>query len=689
MGTGGISLASARFSVTSALTVVGALLLLIPASASGATIPVAAGALNSSADGQCSLVEAIDNANADAATSADCAAGLGPDTIVLAERSTYTITQANNTFYGANGLPAIAGVILIDGNGSTITRDAAAPALRIFAVEPAGDLSIAETVLSNGLASGGNGGLAAIDDGGGGGGGAGLGGAILNRGRVTVTTSTLTGNVARGGNGGAAGPDQGLDEGGGGGGGGLGGNGGNGAQGGNDGDGGGGGGGFGGNGGNSTTAIGTGGGGGGGGTLNNGNDSAGGTGGTGGTQNGGKGGNANIDGDSGGVGGGGGGAGDEADGGDGGPGGGGGGSGEDDTAANINVGGRGGFGGGGGGGGEDSSGGDGGFGGGGGGSAPQGTAAAVTGIGGFGAGNGGTTIQSNGGGGGAGLGGAIFNDGAVLTVLNSTLSGNTAAGGAGGAPRPGVAGSEGQPGRGLGGAIFSRNGEVSVTEATIADNTGEVGGVYVRQDSSGSLTFSLQNSIVALSSPAPTIDCSVDAPASTASGITNLIQLSNGCAGVISNADPQLGALADNGGFTPTRLPAIGSPVVNAASAQACTSSDQRGDPRPAGPACDIGAVELAPDISRKLGLSYSTKKKAFKGKLKASVSECLSGKVKVFRKVKGKDPKVASGSVKATGKYKAKEKSPDPGKYYGQVKEKQVEEFTCLAAKSKSKKVG
>ncbi len=51
--------------------------------ATAATITVTTNNPNIVADGQCSLVEAIVNANNDAATHPDCAAGIGADTIVL------------------------------------------------------------------------------------------------------------------------------------------------------------------------------------------------------------------------------------------------------------------------------------------------------------------------------------------------------------------------------------------------------------------------------------------------------------------------------------------------------------------------------------------------------------------------------------------------------------------------------
>jgi hypothetical protein len=58
---------------------------------------------------------------------------------------------------------------------------------------------------------------------------------------------------------------------------------------------------------------------------------------------------------------------------------------------------------------------------------------------------------------------------------------------------------------------------------------------------------------------------------------------------------PMLGPLANNGGPTPTMLPQFGSPAIDAAdpSTAAGLTTDQRGYPRVAGPAPDIGAVEF------------------------------------------------------------------------------------------------
>ena len=66
----------------------------------------------------------------------------------------------------------------------------------------------------------------------------------------------------------------------------------------------------------------------------------------------------------------------------------------------------------------------------------------------------------------------------------------------------------------------------------------------------------------------------------------------------MTNTDPKLGWLGNNGGFTPTRGLLPGSPALDAGNAAGCAGPlvngvDQRGIPRPIGGGCDIGAFEF------------------------------------------------------------------------------------------------
>ncbi len=129
----------------------------------------------------------------------------GADTIVFAagvRGGTISLTSFSNLPASTAVVPQPAGpsaflvtsTILIEGTGETLTRSNAF-VFRLFQVTAAGDLTLQNLTLSNGLAQGGNGGII----GGGGGGAAGLGGAVYNQGALDISGSTMTGNRALGG----------------------------------------------------------------------------------------------------------------------------------------------------------------------------------------------------------------------------------------------------------------------------------------------------------------------------------------------------------------------------------------------------------------------------------------------------------------------------------------------------------
>ncbi|MEY2476241.1 MAG: hypothetical protein QOG87_1556, partial [Actinomycetota bacterium] len=543
-----------------------------------------------------SLIAAIDTANASP----------GPDTISLAAGCTYTFTSPSSRWYGPNALPAISSEITIEGNGATIERSTAVgtPPFRLFfvgadLVDPdtlgytspgAGDLTLKNLTLRQGLTQGGVGGP-------GGGGGAGLGGAVFSQGALTLDGVTMSANSAKGGPGsvGSAGGGGGINTDGGS------------SPGGNTGGTGGGfgAGTFGGAAGGTPSQTGAGGGGGlgtadvgdnGNGTTNAGSGGGpatgtGGAGGGGGAPAAGPGGNGSGGGGSGsasagaggafalgGIGGTQGGSGSGAGGG-GGVGGGGGGA---ALGLSNAGGGGGGFGAGGGFGRGSGGGGVGGFGGGGG-RSETGTA----GGGGFGGGAGSTA----GGGGGAGLGGAVFNPPGELTIANSTLAGNTTVGGTGA-----------NAGSALGGALFNFNGVVTVTNSTLAANTADGGGAYYGFARDLALartaTATFVNSILADTANAATDLVSAGAGSTATISGPNIVESQTDLAGgAITGApitdDPALGPLLNNGGLgMHTMLPSAYA-AVDTGQAAGCPTTDQRGITRPQGPACDLGAVEL------------------------------------------------------------------------------------------------
>lgn len=121
------------------------------------------------------------------ATSVGCNAGdliaaittaTSGDTLDLTEGCTYSLTMAHNTNNGDNGLPVIDKTLTINGNNAIIERSAnsGTPQFRIFKVLSAGNLTLNSITVRNGY-------------------GYGQGGGIDNAGTLTINNSTITGNL--------------------------------------------------------------------------------------------------------------------------------------------------------------------------------------------------------------------------------------------------------------------------------------------------------------------------------------------------------------------------------------------------------------------------------------------------------------------------------------------------------------
>lgn len=169
----------------------------------------------------------------------------------------------------------------------------------------------------------------------------------------------------------------------------------------------------------------------------------------------------------------------------------------------------------------------------------------------------------------AGSGGGIVHNvtaGANSFMLtNSTLSGNSASGTGGGLRNAGVAGT-------------------SLNNVTVRNNSAIVAAGQAVSIQAG--TVSAQNSIISSQGT----DCS---GAISSNGYNIASDNSCGLSGTddLTNADPQLGPLQDNGGNTFTHALLPGSPAIDSGSG--CPTVDQRGVARPFGPACDRGAYEF------------------------------------------------------------------------------------------------
>jgi hypothetical protein len=184
-----------------------------------------------------------------------------------------------------------------------------------------------------------------------------------------------------------------------------------------------------------------------------------------------------------------------------------------------------------------------------------------------------------------------------VAITNSTLSGNVAQGGLAGAPR-GVAASNGQ---GLGGAVFNHNGTLTLLDSTISGNTAAQGGrgVYSLGDGSGqTATAVITNTIIGQADTSVTdfVGQTINGGTGTTSGGSDLIRTQSGFSGTItSTADPFVVPLGNDGGPTPTMALLPGSPALDAgdnALIPAGVTTDQRGAPRIFNGTVDIGAYE-------------------------------------------------------------------------------------------------
>lgn len=151
--------------------------LLVPR-AYAASINVADGEIAVNDNGVCSIIEAIINANDEAATHDDCTAGSGADAVNLPAGGLFEFTAFYVDYSGYTGTPVVTSEITINGNGSVFDTSGA-PDLRFLAVGSTGDLTVDDLTMQNAAVSGGsNGGGAIFSDGG----------------ALTVTNSTFSGN---------------------------------------------------------------------------------------------------------------------------------------------------------------------------------------------------------------------------------------------------------------------------------------------------------------------------------------------------------------------------------------------------------------------------------------------------------------------------------------------------------------
>jgi ELWxxDGT repeat protein len=175
-------------------------------------------------------------------------------------------------------------------------------------------------------------------------------------------------------------------------------------------------------------------------------------------------------------------------------------------------------------------------------------------------------------------GGGISNNASSPILTNVTFSNNIARDGSGG-----------------GGMVNGENSNPTLTNVTFGGNSaGNVTGGRGVYNYNGSIP-NISNSIfwndgseIYNSSVAPVInDSIIQGGCPAGSTCTNII-----------NADPKLGLLANNGGYTQTFALLPGSPAIDAGNNTTCAATDQRGIMRPQGDHCDIGAYEYVPMVT-------------------------------------------------------------------------------------------
>lgn len=196
---------------------------------------------------------------------------------------------------------------------------------------------------------------------------------------------------------------------------------------------------------------------------------------------------------------------------------------------------------------------------------------------------------------GDGRGGALYGAGTVR-MTNSTLVRNFAWGGSGSAA----------PGTGLGGGLFVAAGSLTGAHLTLRRNAAQGGeglefqdGVFVAISGRGvagglmvtnAASVRLYNSVIEHETSAENCAATfTDADHNLSSDRSCNFASHAGWDGV----DPEFLTFSSYGGPTPTSPPSPDGPLVDQGNPAHCPATDQRGEARPFGFGCDLGAFEL------------------------------------------------------------------------------------------------
>ena len=191
-----------------------------------------------------------------------------------------------------------------------------------------------------------------------------------------------------------------------------------------------------------------------------------------------------------------------------------------------------------------------------------------------------------------GTGGGVVNDvDGNLTIIGTTISGNTASNGSGGLLNFGELDMtnstiSGNAAGNNSGGIFN-SGDMALTNVTVKDNSAaNGGGIFFSGGTAELLNTIIANNITGgdcIGVPSTSLGYNL-----AADGTCNLTHATD-----LPNTNPNLGPLLNNGGLTLTHALLPGSPAIDYIPVVDCVVSvDQRGEVRPQGPNCDIGAYE-------------------------------------------------------------------------------------------------
>jgi|GEM_PF-1493956 len=208
-----------------------------------------------------------------------------------------------------------------------------------------------------------------------------------------------------------------------------------------------------------------------------------------------------------------------------------------------------------------------------------------------------------------GAGGGMLNGiGSSPTLLNVTFAGNTAGK---------IGGPDDEYRFGRGGGMYNEGSSPVLINVDFLENFATEQGGAIFNDDYNYTTLTLKNVIIwhngAGSSNAGIRNSDNSTVTISYSDIQGCFTQGswNGSCGTDGGnnieADPLLGRLANNGGFTQTHALLPGSPAIDSGTCVDAPDTDQRGVSRPQGPACDMGAYERIHDDNKNFVIVVKT----------------------------------------------------------------------------------